>query len=289
MRYVATKSSPRIPPERAFPECDIINNDFKKNSKHLLKDKVHSTKEKQSVPNSINSSTNRQFKSTNNETNDATDIEDNAPSIVPENVEPMENLNKINDKSCPNEEEIKRNERIRKAKQKQQEIVEKLKRKNSPADGFSSIKGGSVNERIAKIELQDNSKSEACNLLVEDEDEFWNNMSQMQTTLNPEKSNSDLTKDNSSGTNRDKNNISGRNLKHVHNDSGATLKENSRGFDVGKPLGNAPTPKRFRRSSSTSSVISSNPKTAARSSPRFFKGNRKISPLAENNSNSINS
>ena len=287
LRYVVTKPSPRMPPERAFPECDIINQNFRKNSKPLPKGKVDIVKDNQSLPNATNSSINRQFNATNNETNDASEIEDNAPTISPENEGPKENTDKIYDKSSPNEEDIKRMERIRKAKQKQQEIVEKLKRKNSPADGVSSITGGTVNERIAKIELQDPSKPEDFNLLVEDEDEFWNNLSQMQTTINPEKSNSGASKENVSRTNENKNNIiSGSSLKHtLDNDSKSSLKENSRIFEVGKPLENAPTPKRFRRSSSTSSVISSNPKTAARSSPRFYKGNRKISPLAENNSN----
>ena len=103
----------------------------------------------------------------------------------------------------------------------------------------------------SKYGFQDINKTEECNLLVEDEDEFWNNLSQMQDSKN----------------------------------TSTNMKENLNEPGQDKPVGNAPTPKRFRRSSSTSSLISSNPKTAARSSPRFSKGARKISPLAENNLN----
>ena len=51
-----------------------------------------------------------------------------------------------------------------------------------------------------------------------------------------------------------------------------------------KPVGNHPTPKRPKRTSSSSSV-KSNSRVTARSSPRFYKGCKKRSPLAESNVN----
>jgi hypothetical protein len=51
-----------------------------------------------------------------------------------------------------------------------------------------------------------------------------------------------------------------------------------------KPVGNHSTPKRPKRTSSSSSVIS-NSRVVARSSPRFYKGCKKRSPLAESNVN----
>ena len=50
----------------------------------------------------------------------------------------------------------------------------------------------------------------------------------------------------------------------------------------GKLVGNQPTPKRPKRTSSSSSVKSST-RLTARSSPRFYKGNKKRSPLIESN------
>ena len=51
-----------------------------------------------------------------------------------------------------------------------------------------------------------------------------------------------------------------------------------------KHLGNQPTPKRLKRKSSSSSVIS-NSGAMARSSPRFYKGCKTRSPLTESNVN----
>ena len=247
LRYVATKPSTKVPPDQAFPESDIINHVLKKNFKPLSNNKHHPVKEKSDSSNSMSCS-----KIPVSKCDESSPIENaNLVKESYENVMIRDNPNNTNETSSLNEEEMKRNERIRKAKQKQQEIVEKLKRKNSPADSSIINKDKSIHEKMSKNKLQDFVKTEECNLLVEDEDEFWNNMSQMQT----------------------------------RNDNSTTLKENSRGSDDTKPVGNALTPKRFRRSSSTSSLISSNPKTAARSSPRFSKGARKISPLAENNFN----
>ena len=250
LRYVVTKPCPKLPPERAFPECDIINHELKKNAMPINSNVATDSKRKQYLSNPSTSCKTPQLQSSNNE---ISEIEVNNAAIdeSSENVVSKENLKNTNNKSSTNEEDAKRNERIRKAKQKQQEIVEKLKRKNSPAGSLNSNKDPSISTNIPKSDLQTTIKTEKCNLLVEDEDEFWENLSQMQNNS-------------STSTN---------------------AKENLREEEGGKPVGNALTPKRFRRSSSTSSLVSSNPKTAARSSPRFVKGVRKISPLAENNFN----
>lgn len=87
------------------------------------------------------------------------------------------------DETRVTDEEMKRLERLRKAKQKQQELSEKLKRKRENQTVAGSVSSGPSPAASVTVDGAKESNVEKENIenwLCEDNSEFWENMSQMQ-------------------------------------------------------------------------------------------------------------
>ena len=126
--------------------------------------------------------------------------------------------------------------------------------------------------------------------------EFWSNLTQMQAGVNSIASTASSTTN--SGSTPSKLSLN-RQLNTASKCTNNAVKNSSTENGTESPLmhlqvpvnnlhikhvGNHPTPKRLKRKSSSSSVIS-NSGAVARSSPRFYKGCKKRSPLTESNVN----
>lgn len=198
-------------------------------------------------------------------------------------------------------EEMKRKERIKKAKQKQLEVCQRLKKKQSPSDEpnpLCNIKGDTTfawqeaHEDSTKNTMSYDSNQEN-NLLVEDDEEFWSKLTQMQTAANISGTSKLATnanvitpcKQKLNGITQLDSNItrgsSNKILSYAKENSHIRLQVPENPYR--QTLGSNPTPKRPKRTSSSNSLIASNASKVARSSPRFYKGNKRRSPLTESN------
>jgi len=270
LRYIGSKICPKIPPEKAFPESDIINQEVKQKNCTIVRSEILQNNERRHYPGISTTAVNQH-----------PTISIDKPSIsmtseIPINT-PMVVVNKTfvkDDISSIDNEELKRNERIRKAKQKQQETVERLKRRLSP-----NSNAGPSNDQDDNPEVVENKES---GLLVEDEDEFWSHLTQMQMQSNVS---------NFESRNSNESTISSSKVLNINcsNDNSIKPAANSKQLLTvpetvdGMLIKSSPANKRIRRSNSIDNAPNVKKAVERRSSPRFLTGGKKRFPSPASN------
>lgn len=260
LRYIATKTSSKMPVEKAYPESDIINQEIKKQYCPQVRKELSMSSDKRHYPNISTTAVNQHGL----RSNDKPLLTLTSEFQIDPNTEQVNKTFTKNNENATDKEEIKRMERIKKAKQKQQEIVEKLKRKTSP-----SSKGGSSHEQNDHVEDNENIVLKSSDLLVEDEEEFWSHMTQMQLQSNTTGNDLMRSSEKSSGS---KDLIFKSAKKFSIEQTENSLMSLKVPETVDGVLKDSPASKKVKSSDSNNALPNSKKPVERRSSPRFLKG-----------------